>query len=648
MAGYYFSNPAFGAGLSNLAEAIAGDPLQDVRAGLLGAQRLEAERMAERAGFENQGTQQLAELFRTGQITPETAGQYYAAGTLAGGTRFSALPNVLLGYGAASGAGDDYTTQLQTGAGMAYGNTIAGSREGWENDITRAHIAAGPGYAAVAEDRRQFDAWPENIRVIGEDGVERVIAVPRSDVTSYEGQGGLANNWNPNDVGSSTAATPSFWLVPDGRGGYSTRVMTAVEARSVPGAMPAGDVPGQAVATELGIGDEPEQASVYYDLSAGDIWTGTPSQATVAMTEGRVLVPLDQYDTEQRARLSGLTPWNTPNWYYNPTTGDTLQAAPGEEVPEGFLPLADVPSSVLEQQYLNPEAPELVTYYNPNTEETIQLAPTEEAPLGFVPLSQVPADVLNQDWGDPDASAIGFYYNPTTNQVIQAAENEIVPDGYVPLGDVPASVREQAWGTPPAPGQAYFYNPITREIHRFPEDQPPPQGYIPLDQVPGSVLERDLGITSTAEEPQEYFTTGPNGETISVWATPTEAAAQGFSEPANASRLAELNPPPERTYSTELEGEIRRQITTLLGDEGLASAGPNAINRIQDIATRLYVNDENQTIAGAVDLANRLARISAANDNIPVAVAPGEELQFPPGSRFVDPRGRVLQIPGGQ
>jgi len=195
VANYYFSNPAIGQGMSNLADMIAGDPLDDIRAGLLGAQRRGAELEAERLGFGNQAIQAQAEMLRQGTTTP---GDFYADSYLAGDDWLRYAPETLLGFTSATGADDDVLTDLQTGAGISYGNTIAGTREGFDNAITRANIAAGPGYARVAEDARQFDEGLVNIRVPNEDGSESIIAVPRDLVAGYEGQAGVADELDPN------------------------------------------------------------------------------------------------------------------------------------------------------------------------------------------------------------------------------------------------------------------------------------------------------------------------------------------------------------------------------------------------------------------------------------------------------------------
>lgn len=54
MSRYYYSNPAIGAGISNLADAMFGDPLQDARAGLIGDQRYQTQANTRRLDAQRQ------------------------------------------------------------------------------------------------------------------------------------------------------------------------------------------------------------------------------------------------------------------------------------------------------------------------------------------------------------------------------------------------------------------------------------------------------------------------------------------------------------------------------------------------------------------------------------------------------------------
>jgi len=54
MSRYYYSNPAIGAGISNLADAMFGDPLQDAQAGLIGDQRYQTQANTRRLDAQRQ------------------------------------------------------------------------------------------------------------------------------------------------------------------------------------------------------------------------------------------------------------------------------------------------------------------------------------------------------------------------------------------------------------------------------------------------------------------------------------------------------------------------------------------------------------------------------------------------------------------
>lgn len=145
-------------GFSALASALNPDPTKRAQAIYYAQNANRARALAEQTEQETQGRTDLSAVFAGQNPTP---GQLYSTAVRAGPAYLGHIPEAQLGYTAATGGDDATLSRLSVGAGKPFQNTPVGVREGHANDVQRSHIAAGPGYARVAEDRRQFQVMPQ-------------------------------------------------------------------------------------------------------------------------------------------------------------------------------------------------------------------------------------------------------------------------------------------------------------------------------------------------------------------------------------------------------------------------------------------------------------------------------------------------------
>lgn len=156
----FYATP-IGRAAGSLAQAFAPDPdgeatalARAAQARLYGTQAGEIENrmgMARAAG----------DRLRAGDYSPAALAQVFGDIFAGADPRMvQALPEAIRSFGAAAGAPPERLAQLFVGAGGNYAATQPGFEAGQRNDLERSRIAAGPGYARVAEDARQFNATP--------------------------------------------------------------------------------------------------------------------------------------------------------------------------------------------------------------------------------------------------------------------------------------------------------------------------------------------------------------------------------------------------------------------------------------------------------------------------------------------------------
>jgi hypothetical protein len=175
----FFATP-IGQAAGALASAFGADPdgeatalARAAQARLYGAQTGEIENrlgMARSAG----------DRLRAGDYSPATLSQVIADMVSGADPRMAAAAgDVLRAFGGAAGAPPERLAQLFVGAGGNYAHTQPGFEAAQRTDLEQSRIAAGPGYARVAEDRRQFNST--HVPTLGADG--NPVLTPRSQAT---------------------------------------------------------------------------------------------------------------------------------------------------------------------------------------------------------------------------------------------------------------------------------------------------------------------------------------------------------------------------------------------------------------------------------------------------------------------------------
>lgn len=140
-------------GLSALAQAMFPDPAQEARGLYFATGARNNSAQAALREQQHLGVERAASIASSGRHGPELFGEMLRAG-MAG-----QAPEFALGVaGAVPGATPESLAAMQLGARLPYGHTVPGFRENEAGQNQRAVIAAGPGHARVAEERRQFDA----------------------------------------------------------------------------------------------------------------------------------------------------------------------------------------------------------------------------------------------------------------------------------------------------------------------------------------------------------------------------------------------------------------------------------------------------------------------------------------------------------
>ncbi|UUJ74516.1 hypothetical protein [Microcystis phage Mae-Yong1326-1] len=162
-------------GMSALAQAMFPDPAQEARALYFAAgARSTAAEAALREG-RLAARQRAASIASTGNSGPELMAALLEADMA------QQAPEFALGLAAASpDATPEGLAVRQLGARVGYQNTAPGVREGLAQSGRNAAIAAGPGYARVAEERRRFDQDLQT--VLAPDGTPTIV--PRVQVTA--------------------------------------------------------------------------------------------------------------------------------------------------------------------------------------------------------------------------------------------------------------------------------------------------------------------------------------------------------------------------------------------------------------------------------------------------------------------------------
>ena len=164
-------------GFSALASALNPDPTKRAQAIYYAQNANRARALTEQTDQQTRGAAGLSQAFLAPTADPR---QLYSQAALAGQDYLGRIPEAQLGFTAATGGDDATLSRLSVGAGKPFQNTPVGVREGHATDIQQSHIAAGPGYARVAEDRRQFDVLPQV--VVGPDGL--LTTAPRAAVVA--------------------------------------------------------------------------------------------------------------------------------------------------------------------------------------------------------------------------------------------------------------------------------------------------------------------------------------------------------------------------------------------------------------------------------------------------------------------------------
>lgn len=269
--------PALQQGFSTLGEAL--DPTRTARA----AAAVEQARYARARA--NEDEYQLRSLKDAqGRILESGAPQagLYSALTGAGGTgahNFTGMPAFnLMMTTQTPGVTPQQIDNAQLGAGQAFQNTHAGRVQAETAARERAGIAAGPGYARVAEDRRQFGATP----TAAVDAAGNPVYVLRSDLGAT-GEDGAPRYRPPVTVGQV-------------QGQVAQRAVQPGAEPIVPGITNAGVV--LAPSTAIGIVRD-DQRAVSWRMPDGS--TGTSTESNVP--EGAVIlgrVGQTRQPTEQR------------------------------------------------------------------------------------------------------------------------------------------------------------------------------------------------------------------------------------------------------------------------------------------------------------------------------------------------------------
>ena len=322
-----FKNPGFGDAIASGFQAFMGNPVRRAQtlASLAGARRNVAA-----AEVDEQFTGQNADLVSAMQSGDFSAALAHAAGT---GARHSGadLPTLISSALGLPGAG---TTADQRGVFQVAGgiqkqsDTETGFAEGLANAVKRSRIAAGPGYARVAELRRQFEnALVETV----DPETGQAVLVPRSQangaipvVSKADAQGGiisaaadalLGGTASPMvakmaDAMLSDRRAPRNYITPDGARGTTLDGMTDATtntplpqgSQTFTGAVQSDDAAAFTTSTQSGLeGDQ---------IAAGDFFTTSDALSkniaenpTSVGAVGRVRRLLQ--DVGQQSRLFG-------------------------------------------------------------------------------------------------------------------------------------------------------------------------------------------------------------------------------------------------------------------------------------------------------------------------------------------------------
>jgi hypothetical protein len=143
-------------GFEGLAKIIP-DPMDEMRAAALGTTVAKNQEDILKAQQLQRDNARWREYVGGSNITPQ--GLVTAAGPNADLLRLVPETNIFLQATRPGATPQDITTAYMGGA-KPYGSTPLGWAQGEANQTQRSHIAAGPGYAGVAEQRRQFNQTP--------------------------------------------------------------------------------------------------------------------------------------------------------------------------------------------------------------------------------------------------------------------------------------------------------------------------------------------------------------------------------------------------------------------------------------------------------------------------------------------------------
>lgn len=229
-----FKNPAFAQGLSNIAAAIAGDPIAEAKTE---AYIADARWRTAQANLDIQ-TQENVDALRAAIEGGDYLGAI-AAGGAAGNDYTARLPNLIGGAMSLPGttvAPEDRAVFAADSGIQNYADTQFGGREKMRSEETRSRISAGPGYAAVrqraadeaaARELQRALAGDELVAVVGEDGRSTYVATRDAlgatpVISKSDALGGIVQTAAP-DILAGNALPREVLEIADAISGGETR-----------------------------------------------------------------------------------------------------------------------------------------------------------------------------------------------------------------------------------------------------------------------------------------------------------------------------------------------------------------------------------------------------------------------------------------
>jgi len=264
-------------GFSALSDAFFPDPAREAQALYYASGARHNSARAADQELSTGGRQSMADSIRAGA----SAADVFANAALAGHEVMRVTPGFYLGHVANAPGADPRqpaVVNAQIGAGMNYAHTAPGVDEEGARSIQRAHIAAGPGHASVAENRRQWNSTP--VTMMGPDS--QPVVVPRADIVAGRVPAGVVPMVSQDQV----------------QGNVASRLAQGQDVPNVPLVL----APGQVVANQ---GQMARDAATPVMVMRNGVPVTTQRGQ---MQPGDVLVPNnDPTDAAQTAALAGQT-----------------------------------------------------------------------------------------------------------------------------------------------------------------------------------------------------------------------------------------------------------------------------------------------------------------------------------------------------